>query len=868
MESMFEYKVYPAVPESLSFLNDLARNLWWCWNHDAIDLFHRMNPSLWNKVGKNPIVFLAGISQRRFEALSSDDSFLNHLDRVKNKFDTIFTDPIQVSAFKESPPGTIAYFSMEFGLHESLPFFAGGLGVLAGDHLKAASTLGLPLIAIGLHFREGYFRQHLDQNGWQLEKYPLVDLFDLPATKVTLENGEDLMVEIFGPDGVVRVCAWQIYVGRIRLLLLDTDLPGNSPDVRDITARLYASNSKTRVAQEVLLGIGGMKVLKALGIFPMVCHLNEGHCSFAVLERLVMIMDRFNTDFSTAVQIHLRTSVFTTHTPVAAGHDQFDPELILDYLKPYAGRFGILEEELLSWGMTPEKDKEERFSMFILGAAFSGYINGVSQLHGRVARKMWQSLWPKRYVNEVPITHVTNGIHITSYLSRHINILLERYLSPDWAGRQSDEPMISRIDDIDDNDLWQAHEYSRSTLIRKSRKALLAQYERRNAPRHILDDIAEVLDPQVLTICFARRFATYKRAGLLLRDVSRLTRLITDDERPVQFIVAGKAHPADNQGKALIKQMVEFARRYEVRHRFVFIEDYDINIARYMVQGADVWLNTPRRPFEACGTSGMKAAANGGLNLSILDGWWCEGYREDRGWAIGNSDHFDDPEYQDDVESRALFNLLENEVIPTFYDRKRGNPPFQWIKMMKESMKMTISHYSSDHMVREYTDRFYIPAIRSLEYLTCDNAEKAKQLALKKSRLDRLWQGIRLGDPDLVEACDLRVGDTFVMQVIVELGELTPDDVQVQLYHGRMKPDGSLEGGHPEIMTLIRSVENDKYLYQCRVTCADSGRFGYTARVIPQGDQILCLTPGLVTWVNAGNPPVRTTRTEMDNKGF
>lgn len=850
MNPMRVYKVYPAIPDTLSFLNELARNLWWCWHHDAVDLFYRINPALWESVGKNPVVFLSRISQRRFETLSRDESFLDHLERVRAKFYRTFSDPVQLEDFRGKPDGAIAYFSMEFGLHESLPFFAGGLGVLAGDHLKAASTLGLPLIGIGLLFREGYFRQRLDQNGWQLEQYPIIDHFDLPVRKVTLESGLDLVVEIPGPDGMIKACVWQIMVGRIRLLLLDTDIPENNQADRDVTARLYASEDRIRVAQEVLLGIGGMRVLKALGLFPSVLHMNEGHCSFAVLERLAMIMERFGTDFPTAAQICLRTSVFTTHTPVAAGHDHFAHQLVSPYLKSYSERFGLPGETLLSWGRQPQEGRDAKFSMFILGVAFSGYINGVSQLHGIVARRMWQSLWPRRHEEEVPISHVTNGIHIGSYISRWNHILLERYLSPDWAARQSDRNLVSRIDDIDDSELWHAHESARSSLIRKCRQALLEQYERQNASKTLLDEVADVLDYQTLTICFARRFATYKRAGLLLRDIPRLTRLITDEERPVQFIIAGKAHPDDTQGKALIQEMVAFARRHEVRYRVAFIENYDINIARYMVQGADVWLNTPRRPYEACGTSGMKAAANGGLNLSILDGWWCEGYREDRGWAIGNGEGYDDPEYQDDVESRALFNLLENEVIPAFYERRRGNPPARWVKMMKSAMKMAISDFSSDHMVREYADRFYLPALHCMAELTRDEAARARELAARKHRLETLWQVIHLAEPVVHASEDLKVGDAFTITLEVFLGDLGPEEVEVQLYHGRIRAGGSLEGSRPETMDLKEHLGQDRYLYECTVTCSDSGRFGYTARVIPGGDRMLRNTPGLISWVD------------------
>ncbi|MBU1195405.1 MAG: alpha-glucan family phosphorylase [Proteobacteria bacterium] len=848
METMQIYKVYPAIPEPLTFLEYLSRNLWWCWSQEAIELFYRMNPAQWEKLGKNPVAFLSHISQRRFEALSRDESFIGHLNRVKARFEKMFSDATQIPEFDMDPKETIAYLSMEFGLHESLPFFAGGLGVLAGDHLKASSTLGIPLIGIGLLFREGYFRQYLDHNGWQLERYPIIDVFDLPVQKVTDSNGRDLIIEIPGPTEMMRACVWQIRVGKIRLLMLDTDLPENSAEVRDITSRLYASHGKTRVAQEALLGIGGLKVLSAMEIFPSVCHMNEGHCTFAGLERVSLMMDRYNLDVESALQICQRSSVFTTHTPVSAGHDEFEDHLVTPYLKPYIEKFGVSAQTLLSWGKAPNASITDKFSMFIFGTKFAGFINGVSRLHGQVARRMWQALWPKRHVEEIPISHVTNGIHISSYLSRQKSALFERYLASDWAVRQSDLRLVGRIDNIENSDLWHSHELDRSNLIRKSRQLLLTQYERRNAPRNVLEEVVDSLDHHCLTICFARRFATYKRAGLLLRDIPRLTRLITDPDRPIQFIFAGKAHPNDNDGKAIIQQIVQFSRRHEVRHRVAFLEDYDINIARYMVQGCDVWLNTPRRPYEACGTSGMKAAANGGLNLSILDGWWCEGFREDRGWAIGSGEDYDDPEYQDSVESQALFNILENDVIPAFYDRKRGNPPAKWIKMMKASMKMAMTDFSSDHMVREYSNRYYLPALINLRTLTQNSSEKARELALTQSRLKELWRYIWLSAPRIHEASDFKVGDTFRLTLEVFLGDLTPEEVEVQIYHGKLRGAGHLEGSRPETMQLEKQLEPGKYLYVSTLVCSDSGRFGYTARVIPSGDEILRHTPLLVTW--------------------
>ena len=848
MEKMQIYKVYPAIPEPLLFLDSLARNLWWCWNHEAIELFQRIHPVQWEKIGKNPVAFLSVISQRRFDALAKDESFLGHLGRVKARFEKMLSSAPQIKEFDLNARETIAYFSMEFGLHESLPFFAGGLGVLAGDHLKAASTLGVPLTGIGLLFREGYFRQFLDHTGWQQETYPINDVFDLPVQKVTDNSGFDITIEIKGPQGLIKAWVWQLKVGKIRLLLLDTNLPENSKQIRKITSRLYDSHSETRLAQEILLGIGGIKVLGAMDIFPNICHMNEGHCSFAGLERTAMIMDTHHLDFQSAIEICKRSGVFTTHTPVAAGHDDFPKELILPYIRLYAQKFGILEQDLLAWGVPPGAGTN--FSMFIFGIHFSGYINGVSRLHGQVARSMWQSLWPGRHVEEIPISHITNGVHVCSYLSRHKNSLFERYLSLDWSNRLASPLLISKVDNIEDADLWHVHEMDRSSLIRKCRQLLLVQYERQNAPKNVLDEVAGVLDHHALTLCFARRFATYKRAGLLLKNPGRLTALVTDQDRPIQLVFAGKAHPDDNEGKDIIKQIVEFTQNPDVRHRVVFLEDYDINIARYMVQGCDAWLNTPRRPNEACGTSGIKAAANGGLNISILDGWWCEGFRQTRGWAIGNGDIYDDHEYQDEIESQALFNTLENEVIPLFYERKRGNPPLKWIAMMKEAMKMAIIDFSSDRMVREYSSRYYIPASKRFRQLTDHSAGKARELAAAQSRLVSLWRCIQVSQPKLITEADFMVGDTFRITLNVFLGELTPDEVAVQIYHGKLRPSDQFEGSRSEDMWLQETIAQGTHIYACTITCSDSGRFGYTARVIPRGDEVVSLTPGLITWAH------------------
>jgi len=848
MSHIQTFQVFPSIPEPLSFLQVLARNLWWCWHLDAIELFRRINPRLWDQSGRNPILFSTLIPQEQLEELSMDDSFLAHQKRVKDTFISQVLTPVDHSKSVYGQEESIGYFSMEYGIHESVPIFAGGLGVLAGDHLKAASDLALPLVGVGILYRQGYFHQFLDQDGWQQEEYPETDIYHLPIKRAKDRSGNEVSVSIAGPAGEIRAIVWKIKVGRIPLFLLDTNLPENPPEIRQITGRLYAGDPATRLAQEVLLGIGGMRALKAMGIYPSVCHMNEGHCAFSSIERLSQTISSNNVDLETAEEIVSRTTVFTTHTPVAAGHDEFPVDLVKPYLDPFADRLGVTFKEILSWGQPVGSASDAPLSMFVLGLRLSQYCNGVSELHGKVARRMWSHVWPKTPEDEVPITHITNGIHIPSWISIENALLFERYLGPEWYLHLWNPGIAGRIDEIYDEELWRAREMSRSRLIRTCRALMIKQYKRRNAPKAIMKDAESVLDQDILTIAFARRFATYKRANLLLKDPERLKAMITSTSRPVQFIFAGKAHPKDNEGKELIKRIVQFARKPNLRLRIAFLEDYDINIARHLIQGADVWLNTPRRPFEACGTSGMKAAANGILNVSILDGWWCEGYGEERGWRIGNGEEYSDPAYQDSVESQALYNVLENEVIPCFYERKNGDAPEPWIKMMKESMKMAMQHFCTHVMVSEYEKRFYAVAADRFAALTSDNAKAAVSLSAQYKRLRALWSNIRIEHPVRETEGPFRVGESLTVTVNVNLGELHPDEVMIELYYGLLRTVDTISESHSEEMNVKENRENGEYLYTCTITCSASGRYGFTVRAVPRGDDRIRFAPGLITW--------------------
>jgi starch phosphorylase len=851
MKNFKIFQVYPNIPKSLQFLEDLSRNMWWCWNKDAIELFRRVDPPLWMETGRNPIAFLSKIPQNRLEKLAKDKGYLAHLKGVAEQFQTRVLDPPDQSdqdQYGFGPRDTIAYFSMEFGIHESLPLFAGGLGILAGDHLKGSSNINLPLTGVGLMYHHGYFRQYLNPDGWQQEAYPETDIYNLPVERVLNASGNELRISVTGPDGPIHAIIWKIKIGRIPLYLLDTDILENNPASREITSKLYAGDPKIRLAQEYLLGVGGMRALAAMNMQVKILHMNEGHSAFASLEQLAQIKSRHNVDLKTALEIVPRTTVFTTHTPVAAGHDEFPAEYVRPYLKHMGPVLETTEKEILSWGQPLGSDPEAPLSMFILGLHAAAYCNGVSQLHGSVARSMWSHVWPQRPVEEVPISHITNGIHISSFISQEFANLFNRYLGPDWFMGSRKLENINHIDDIYDEELWRSHEMNRSRLVRTCREQLVKQYTRRNAPRNVIQALESTLDQNTLTIAFARRFATYKRAYLLFQDPQRLESIVNSKKYPVQFIFAGKAHPRDNEGRDLIKQIFQFASRTELRDRIVFLEDYDMHLARHLFQGADVWLNTPRRPFEACGTSGMKAAINGVLNVSILDGWWCEGYTEERGWRIGNGEEYEDYDYQDAVESQALYNVLENEVIPCFYDRKNGDLPGQWVQKMKATMKMAMEMFCSIRMVTDYANRYYLPAAKRFDSLLSNQAEEARNLAAHIKRLRSLWKNIEIKPPVRKNRGPYRVGEKFDVTAEVSLAELQPHEVDVELYYGHMKSLENVVTGTVEPMNVTEDRGNGHYLYGCSLTCQASGRFGFTVRVTPRGDERIKSTPRLLSW--------------------
>lgn len=848
MRHMQTYQVYPDIPRPLAFLETLARNLWWCWNMSAIELFRRIDIKGWRIARSNPVLFLTTVPAQRLAELAEDQGFLAHLQEVREAFEASVHTPPETADTPYGAQGAIAYFSMEFGLHESLPLFAGGLGILAGDHLKGASDLRLPLCSVGLFYRSGYFHQYLNPDGWQQEGYPESDIFELPVERARDAAGNEVHVSVNGPPGDIRAAVWKVAVGRTPLFLLDTNLEDNPPEIRELTSRLYVANAKIRLAQEALLGIGGLRALTALDIHPMVIHLNEGHCSLAVIEWLKQIKTGYGLDLATAREIVRRTTVFTTHTPVAAGHDEFPPPLVKPYLLPFEADLTVSADEILSWGQPDGAAPEDPLSMFVLGLRLSRYCNGVSRLHGKTARKMWGHVWPHVPEADIPIAHITNGVHIPSWISVENAMLFERHLGPDWARNSWQSRNTEPIGHIYDEELWRAHEMGRARLVRFSRERLARQYGRRNAPKAIMDRVKSLLDQDALTIVFARRFATYKRASLILKDPDRLEKILTSPDYPVQLIFAGKAHPKDTGGKELIKTVFQFAQRPSVFHRVVFLEDYDIQTARYLMQGADVWLNTPRRPFEACGTSGIKAAANGVLNLSIRDGWWCEGYDETTGWSIGQGEAYEDPAYQDEIESQALYNLLENDVIPCFFERNAGNIPERWLQMMKASMGMALDRFCANAMVNRYEQRYYRPAAEQFSRLLADGAADARKLAAFRQRLYEQWQQVRAETPVRESKGPFRVGEHFTVSASIFLGDLRPDEVDVELYYGIIKGFPQLLAADLIQMQVDQETGNGHYRYACQVACRAPGRYGFTARVTPRGDAPVKHAPGLITW--------------------
>ena len=855
MPSIQKFVVTPKLPDPLKPLLDIAGNVWWSWNVEAINLLRRVEPDLWDKHDGNPVAVLGSLPTERVAALERDKAFLAHLGRVREDLERYLNRTTWYDSEHEGvQSGRIGYFSLEFGLHESLPLYSGGLGILAGDHLKSATDLGLPLVGVGLAYQEGYFRQYLNHDGWQMEGYTVNDFFNMSMDLERDADGEPVTIEVNYPGRPVKVRVWRVAVGRNPLLLLDTNLPENLPEDRDLTSRLYGGAEDMRIRQEILLGIGGLRALMKVGLEPTVCHLNEGHSAFLGLERINLLMKNKDLDFDTAFEVVRASNVFTTHTPVPAGNDHFQPDLVRKYLTPKADELGIGIERLLALGRQNQNDPNETFCMTVLALRLSRFVNGVSELHGHVSRGMWQGVWPGVPREEIPISHVTNGIHTRSWLCSEIARLYDRYLGPRWFEEATNRTIWDRVDMIPDAELWRSHERMRERLVGFVRARLRKQLRKRGANRIWIKQASEVLDPEALTIGFARRFATYKRAALILSDPDRLDKILNGPGRPVQLIFAGKAHPKDHPGKELIRQLVHLAQEDRFRKRIVFIEDYNIEVGRYLVQGVDVWLNNPRRPLEASGTSGMKVPPNGGINLSILDGWWCEGYGKDNGWSIGAGEDYeetaDSHAYQDDVESTALYDLLENEIVPTFYERSSDDVPREWTRIMKNSMRTVNAEFNTNRMVEEYTERFYIPCFENAARLGSGQFAKARELAEWRHRVSRGWDKVAITRVEAPPRGAHPMGTSLAVSAQLVLGDVPVDEILVEVYHGLLDANGQITGGETATLFPGEVQVDGSVSFTGEIACRRAGQRGFTVRAVPRkaGYPLDRFETGLITW--------------------
>lgn len=828
--------VSPTLPEPVESLRELAYNLSWDWMPEIASLFRRIDPNLWESTGNNPVAMLGLVDQRRLAKLSTDIGFLAHLGRATDMLERYRTDPRWFqSVHSEDSDLSVAYFSAEFGITGCMPIYSGGLGILAGDHLKSASDLGVPLVGVGLLYQEGYFRQYLNHDGWQLETYPPNDFHNMPLRVERSSTGAPVRVSVEFPGRLVHAQVWRADVGRVPLYLLDTNVAENSPQDRTITRALYSGGAELRIQQLMMLGIGGYRALVAMGKEPLLCHMNEGHAGFLGVERARNLMHRLNVGYDLARDIVEDGNIFTTHTPVPAGFDVFARDLIERYMSDYVRSVGISIDEFMALGRRERDEKRDLLNMAVLAIRHAVRRNGVSRLHGTVSRKLihdggaWTD-WPEE---EVPVEHVTNGVHTRTWVAPEMAALLDRYLGHEWQDKPLDPKTWEGIDHIPAEELWRTHVSLRQQLVAYVRRRLGWQLRRRGASERDLEAAELALDPDALTIGFARRVATYKRATLLFGDLERLRALIGGKDRPVQFIFAGKAHPADTPAKEFIKEITKKIKDPALARSIVFLEDYEIPVAKVLVQGVDVWLNTPQRPREASGTSGMKVVPNGGLNLSILDGWWAEGYTPGVGWAIGSGEDYQ--EGRDPIEANALYTLLESEVVPLFFQRDSRGCPIEWVKMIKASMKRLAAQFSTERMVTEYVERFYLPTARRFRTISAE-PRGVDDIASWKRRLREHWHEIQILDVNAPPGAD--TGAPFQISSRVRLGSIPPSDVDVQVYFGLLDARDELHEVTTTSMSHIGGADGS-HSYGATVPFPSSGRYGYTVRVIPKHPLVL-----------------------------
>jgi starch phosphorylase len=848
LSSISSYRFTPNLPESLSRLTELAYNYYWSWRPEIHALFKKLDHELWHASHHNPVKLLMDIPETKLARAAESQEFVQQYKHCLGLLDNYLKGESWYSKVHSGgQSGRIVFFSMEYGLAECLPLYSGGLGVLSGDYLKAASDLGLPVVGIGLAYRQGYFTQLLDVNGRQSELYPKNDFNVLPMQPVLDDKGERITIQIPFHNRQLTIGAWLVTVGRVPLYVLDTDLPQNTAADRTITHTLYGGDRETRIQQEIVLGFGGIELLRKLGIKMSVCHMNEGHSAFVQIARIIHAAADQGLSWYEALQLVSAGTLFTTHTPVPAGIDEFSTELMDKYFGQVYDRFGITRDEVLGLGSVRQGTPGQPFNMAICALRTADYTNGVSRLHADVSRRMWQESWPSLPFEEVPIDFVTNGVHHATWVSPEMSKLFNRHFETDWLDCPDDKRLWQKAHDIPDNEIWETHNLGKLRLIDFARTRVAAYRQRVSGFIPLSEELEEIMDPRALTIGFARRFATYKRATLLLSHPDRLLALLRDPERPVQFIFAGKAHPQDVMGKDLIAELIRFARENNVENHMLFLENYDMNVAAHLVQGVDVWMNNPRRPLEASGTSGMKVLVNGGLNFSILDGWWDEAYAPENGWAIGGALQFGNDNQQDESDARMLFDVLEHQIVPLYYRRGADGVPFAWMQKVKASISGLVPRFAARRMVKEYWEDFYAKALDRCAMMERDNAAGARELAGWKRHIESHWHEVKILKVDTEPAFNLHPGSPVNVRAEVSLGGLTPEDVEVQACYGEDHGKGDLElAGYTR---LEPSQNGSTYVYSGTWSAPENGMYGFTVRVVPSHPYLgNPLRMGIVRW--------------------
>lgn len=844
--------VNPQLPKRIEDLEKIANNLWWSWNTEFLNLFKQIDADLWERVEKNPVKFLKQVSQERLEEAEKNVEFLKQYDKIVENFESYQNSKSTwfSKKYPENKNDLIAYFSAEYGLDQILSIYSGGLGILSGDHLKSASDLGIPLVAVGLLYKNGYFHQKINGYGEQETEYRKIDIYSLPIKPVKDENGQDLIIFVKFPKRRLYLKVWSISVGRVTLYLMDSDIEENNEEYRDITTTLYGGNQEMRISQEIVLGMAGVRLLKTLGLKPSLYHMNEGHSSFLIIELIKNIMKEKQISFDMAKDIVSSKTVFTTHTPVPAGNDIFPLELVEKYFKDYWERLGISKEEFFKMGMEPNPKPNSGFNMGILALKVAGKKNGVSKLHGAVSRELFSDVWPEIAPDESPITYVTNGIHTCSWLSPNLKELYNKYLMPYWQDHIYENSTWEKIAEIPNEELWNAHMQRKQKLMEKAKQNILERLKRSGYRYEEINEITSKLNPNALTIGFARRFATYKRATLLFRDLERITQILNNADRPVQILIAGKAHPADKEGQNLIKYIHEISMKPQFKGKVFLLENYNMELSRYLISGVDVWLNTPRRPMEASGTSGQKASVNGAVNFSILDGWWAEGYNQKNGWAIGTNAEYESYEIQDNCDSESIYQTLENKIIPAYYEKNEKGISDKWMEYMKNSIISTGGKYSTARMLVDYTNQLYMPLI-NLYHKYYESLENVANYNSWKKEMYKNWANIVITEENNLNNIVVDAGENIEAHCRVTLPNIEPENVEVQVYYGRIKENGVLEKIAIIPMTLETYNEEEKVAtYKAKIELTTGGNYGYTFRVMPKHEMLLdSENLNLVKWI-------------------